>query len=235
MKQKQKNANAPKIETKAQERLNMMVEVFGLEPSQYETAKNAIEYAVKEVADPENHEDAVIATAYDFLSGYECAQADYNRKRTNFMDVIETVMLCKGTRAALGFLGDFAEEGDADAAYFLAETYLKGDVCRQNEKKGAKYMSLAATLGNPEALVRIGSSGYCTRTEDEEEQAEIFEFFHKAALLRHPEAEMVLSILYHTGYGCEPNENLAHMWGLKANIDKCDHEKVLTIMGYDEE
>ena len=47
--------------------------------------------------------------AYDFLSGYECAQADYNRKRTNFMDIIETVMLCKGTRAALGFLGDFAE------------------------------------------------------------------------------------------------------------------------------
>ena len=76
MKQKQKNANAPKIEAKAQERLNMMVEVFGLEPSQYGTAKIAIDYAVKEVADPENHDDAVIATAFDFLSGYEYAKAE---------------------------------------------------------------------------------------------------------------------------------------------------------------
>ena len=78
MKQKQKKANASKVGVKAQERLNMMVEVFGLEPSQYETAKIAIDYAVKEVADPENHEDAVIATAFDFLSGYEHAQAEYH-------------------------------------------------------------------------------------------------------------------------------------------------------------
>ena len=77
MKQKQKKANASKVGVKAQERLNMMVEVFGLEPSQYETAKTAIEYAVKIVADPENHEeDAVIATAFDFLSGYDYAKAE---------------------------------------------------------------------------------------------------------------------------------------------------------------
>ena len=76
MKQKQKKANAPKVGANAQERLNMMVEVFGLEPSQYETAKIAIDYAVKEVADPENHEDAVIATAFDFLSGYDYAKAE---------------------------------------------------------------------------------------------------------------------------------------------------------------
>lgn len=59
-----------------QKRFNMMVEVFGLKPSQYETAKIAINYAVKEVADPEDHKDAVIATAFDFLSGYEYAKAE---------------------------------------------------------------------------------------------------------------------------------------------------------------
>ena len=73
---KLKKVNAPKVEAKALERLNTMVEVFGLEPSQYGTAKVAIDYAVKEVADPENHEDAVIATAFDFLSGYEYAKAE---------------------------------------------------------------------------------------------------------------------------------------------------------------
>ena len=78
MTKKQKNANAPKVETEYLERLNMMVEVFGLEPSQYGTAKIAIDYAVKEVADSENHEDAVIATAFDFLSGYEYAKAEYH-------------------------------------------------------------------------------------------------------------------------------------------------------------
>jgi len=59
-----------------QERLNKMVKVFGLIPSQYETAKIGIHYAVKQVVDPENHEDAVIASAFDFLSGYERAYAD---------------------------------------------------------------------------------------------------------------------------------------------------------------
>jgi hypothetical protein len=61
-----------------QKRFNTMVEVFGLIPSQYETAKIAIKYAVKEVADPENHEDAVIASAFDFLSGYERAKAEHH-------------------------------------------------------------------------------------------------------------------------------------------------------------
>ncbi len=75
---KDNKVNVSVAEAKAQERLNMMVEVFGLEPSQYETAKIAIDYAVGEVADPENHEDAVIATAFNFLSGYEYAKAEYH-------------------------------------------------------------------------------------------------------------------------------------------------------------
>lgn len=75
---KKKERQTSTVEAKAQGRLNMMVEVFGLEPSQFETAKVAIDYAVKEVADPENHEDAVIATAIDFLSGYEYAKAEFH-------------------------------------------------------------------------------------------------------------------------------------------------------------
>ena len=49
-----KKATASTVEAKAQERLNMMVVVFGLKPSQYGTPKIAIDYAIKEVADPEN-------------------------------------------------------------------------------------------------------------------------------------------------------------------------------------
>ena len=233
MKKNVMNANASVAEAKAQERMNTFFEVFDLEPSQYEAAKIAIDYAVEEVVDPEKHEDAVLGTAFDFLSGFEHARNTQN-KSVYFMEIIEEVMLSKGVKAALAYCEDFAEGGNADAAYFLAETYLKGDICRQNEDKGASYLFLAAKLGNPEAQVRLGSFGLREESSEEERKL-VFDLFHEAALQGHPEAEMIMSILYHIGYACRKNEKLANMWGLKANIDKCDHEAVLSIMGYDEE
>lgn len=150
-------------------------------------------------------------------------------KKTNFMKGVEDVLLCKGTKAALAYAKDCAEGGDSDAAYFLAETYAKGNVCPMNGKKAAKYLTLAAEMDNPEALVRLGAIGYkCSETE--EERAKVFDAFHKAALLSHPEAEMVLSFFYHTGYGCKPNEDLADIWALKANNDKFDADAIFTLM-----
>ena len=150
-------------------------------------------------------------------------------KKTNFMKGVEDVLLCKGTKAALAYAKECAEGGDSDAAYFLAETYAKGNVCPMNGKKAAKYLTLAAEMDNPEALVRLGAIGYkCSETE--EERAKVFDAFHKAALLSHPEAEMVLSFFYHTGYGCKPNEDLADIWALKANNDKFDADAIFTLM-----
>ena len=151
-------------------------------------------------------------------------------KKTNFMKGVEDVLLCKGTKAALAYAKECAEGGDSDAAYFLAETYAKGNVCPMNGKKAAKYLTLAAEMDNPKALVRLGAIGYkCSETE--EERAKVFDAFHRAALQSHPEAEMVLSFFYHTGYGCKPNEDLADIWALKANNDKFDAEAIFTLMG----
>ena len=151
-------------------------------------------------------------------------------KITNFMKGVEDVLLCKGTKAALAYAKECAEGGDSDAAYFLAETYAKGNVCPMNGKNAAKYLTLAAEMNNPEALVRLGAIGYkCSETE--EERAKVFDAFHRAALQSHPEAEMVLSFLYHTGYGCESNETLANMWEVKANNDKFDADVIFTLMG----
>lgn len=211
MKKKKNNANASVAEAKAQERMNVFFEVFNLEPSQYDAAKTAIDYAVKEVVDPDNHEDAVLGTAFDFLSGFEYARNTQN-KSVNFMEIIEEVMLSKGVKAALSYCEDFAEGGDADAAYFLAETYLKGDVCRQNEDKGASYMLLAAKLGNPEAQVRLGTFGL-REESSEEERMIVFGLFHEAALKGHPEVEMIMSFFYHIGYACKKNQRLSNMWG----------------------
>ena len=151
-------------------------------------------------------------------------------KETNFMKGVEDVMLSKGTKAALDYAKECAEGGDSDAAYFLAETYVKGNVCPKNGKKAAKYLSLAAGLDNPEALVRLGAIGYMYSVT-EEGHAQVFDALHRAALQSHPEAEMVLSCLYHKGYGCKRNEKLAHMWGLKANIDKFDVDEVFWLLG----
>ncbi len=150
-------------------------------------------------------------------------------KKTNFMEGVEDVMLSKGTTAALAYAEDCAEAGDSDAAYFLAETYKKGNVCPKNDEKAAEYLSLAAEMGNPEALVRLGSIGY-KYSETEEGHAQVFDAFHRAALQSHPEAEMVLSFFYHTGYGCKPNEDLADIWALKANNDKFDADAIFTLM-----
>ena len=151
-------------------------------------------------------------------------------KKTNFMKGVEDLMLSKGTTAALAYAKDCAEAGDSDAAYFLAETYKKGNVCPRDDEKAAEYLSLAAEMDNPEALVRLASIAY-NYSETEEGHAQVFDAFHRAALQSHPEAEMVLSCLYHTGYGCKRNEKLADMWGLKANIDKFDEDAVLRLMG----
>ncbi len=103
MKKNVMNANASVAEAKVQERMNAFYEVFNLESSQNEAAKIAIDYAVEEVVDPDNHEDAVLGTAFDFLSGYEYARNTRN-KSVNYMEIIEEVMLSKGVKAALDLL-----------------------------------------------------------------------------------------------------------------------------------
>ena len=189
------------------------------------TKKNAT--ASKVAAQAKQSQNGVVGSGNISATQNETAEGI---KKTNFMEGVEDVMLSKGTTAALAYAKDCAEAGDSDAAYFLAETYKNGDVCRRDDEKAAEYLSLAAEMDNPEALVRLGSIGY-KYSETEEGHAQVFDAFHRAALQSHPEAEMVLSCLYHMGYGCKRNGKLAEMWGLKANIDKFDEDAVLTLMG----
>ena len=237
MKKNVMNANASIAEAKALERMNTFFEVFDLEPSQYKAAKIAIDYAVKKVVDPENHEDAVLGTAFDFLSGFEYARNTRN-KSVNYMEIIEEVMLSKGVKAALDSLAGFAEEGNADATYLLAEIYLRGELCNQDESKGFRYLQLAIQQGSVKALVRFASIGmHVTHKKgvNEEDENAIITPIHEAALMGHPEAEMILSLLYYSWYEDKGTENIASLWKLKASIDGFDQEKVLELMGYEEE
>lgn len=236
MNTKRNNANASVAGAKAKERMNAFIETFGLKPSQYKAAKIALNYAVEEVVDPDNHEDAVLRTAFDFFTGYEFATD--SEKKSSFMGTIEEVMFSKGTKVALDYLAGFAEEGNADATYLLAEIYLRGELCQQDQSKGFKYLQLAMEQGSAKALVRFASIGMHVTHErgvNEEDENAIINPIREAALMGHPEAEMILSLLYHSWYEDEGTENIASLWKLKASIDGFDQEKVLELMGYEEE
>ncbi len=147
----------------------------------------------------------------------------------NFMEIVEDSMLNGGVKKAISELEKLAEAGNADAAYFLAECYLKGNVFPASDDKGAKYLVLAAKLGNTKALVRLGGIGF-HNAESEEEKEEVLSDFRKAAFAGHPEAEFIVAAFYEMGYGCKVNKKMAALWGLKASIDHCDRGVVKEIL-----
>lgn len=145
------------------------------------------------------------------------------------IQIIEEKVMLSKTKDAIKFIQGLADNGNSDAAYYLAKLYQEGDVVKENFKTSAKYLQMAADLGNTKAIMEIAQYGYmCAKSEFDRE--EVFEWFHKAALSGNPEAEMIISYFYLTGYGCVVNKTLADMWHLKARVDEFDESKVFEIM-----
>ena len=146
------------------------------------------------------------------------------------MQIIEEKVMLGKTKDAIRFIQELSDNGNSDAAYYLAKLFLEGDVIKKNERKGVMYLQKAADLGHTKALMKIARSGYiCAKNEAERE--EVFDWFHKAALKGNAEAEMIISYFYHMGYGCEENKMLADMWHLKARVDDFDDTEVMKILG----
>jgi TPR repeat protein len=146
------------------------------------------------------------------------------------IQIIEELVMSGKTKDAIKQIQGLADNGDSDAAYYLAKLYQEGDVVKENFKTSAKYLQMAADLGNTKAMMEIAQYGYmCAKSEFDRE--EVFDWFHKAALSGNSEAEMIISYLYLMGYGCEENKILADMWHLKARIDDFDETKVFEILG----
>jgi len=146
------------------------------------------------------------------------------------IQIIEELVMSGKTKDAIKLIQGLADNGDSDAAYYLAKLYQEGDVVEENFKTSAKYLQMAADLGNTKAMMEIAQYGYmCAKSEFDRE--EVFDWFHKAALSGNSEAEMIISYFYLTGYGCEKSKILADMWHLKARIDDFDETKVFEILG----
>ena len=146
------------------------------------------------------------------------------------MQMIEEKVLSGKTKDAVKLIQNLADNGDSNAAYYLAKLYLEGDVVKKDGHKGAMYLQKAANLGNTKAKMEIAVS--ILRCGNDEEDAEMaFEMFHDIAMKGNAEAAMVLACFYIKGYGCEANKTLADMWHLKARIDGFSENKVFEILG----
>jgi TPR repeat protein len=152
--------------------------------------------------------------------------------KKNALAIIEENVLLGKTKDAIKFIEGLADNGNSDAAYYLAKLYLEGDVVKKDGHKGAMYLQKAADLGNTKAKMEIAIS--ILRCGNDDRDAEMaFGLFHDIAMKGNAEAEMVLSCLYFKGYGCEVNKTLADMWHLKARIDGFDENLVFEILGMD--
>jgi hypothetical protein len=146
------------------------------------------------------------------------------------MQIVEEKVLSGNTKDAIKIIQDLADNGNSDAAYYLAKLYLEGDVVKKNPHKGAEYLLKAADLGNTNAKMEIAVS--ILRNGNDDKDAEMaFEMFHDIAMTENAEAAMVLACFYIKGYGCEKNKTLADMWHLKARIDDFDENKVFDMLG----
>ena len=146
------------------------------------------------------------------------------------IQIIEEKVMLGKTKDAIKFIQGLADNGNSEAAYYLAKLYMEGDVVKKNAHKGVMYLQNAADLGNTKAMMEIAVS-IMQNGNDEEDAEMVFGIFHDIAMKGNAEAEMVLSCFYLIGYGCEENKTLADMWHLKARIDDFDETKVFEILG----
>jgi hypothetical protein len=146
------------------------------------------------------------------------------------MQIIEEKVMLGKTKDAIKIIQDLADNGNSDAAYYLAKLYLEGDVVKKNPHKGVEYLQKAADLGNTNAKMEIAVS--ILRKGNDDKDAEMaFEMFHDIAMTGNAEAAMVLACFYIKGYGCEKNKTLADLWHLKARVDDFDENMVFDILG----
>lgn len=146
------------------------------------------------------------------------------------IQIIEEKVMMGNTKDAIKLIQGLADNGDSDAAYYLAKLYLEGDVVKKNIHKGVMLLQKAADLGNTKAMMEIAVS-IMQNGNDEEDADMVFGMFHDMAMKGNAEAEMIISYFYLTGYGCEECKTLADMWHLKARIDDFDETKVFEILG----
>ena len=104
-----------------------------------------------------------------------------------------------------------ADQGDADAQYFLGVMYEKGNGVPQNYAEAVKWFRLAADQGDADAQYNLGvmyEKGYGVP----QNYAEAVKWFRLSAKQGDAQAQNSLAVRYEYGEGVLQNNIMAHMW-----------------------
>lgn len=104
-----------------------------------------------------------------------------------------------------------AEQGNAEAQFYLGNMYDNGAGVAEDDIKAAQWFAKAAEQGDALAqffLERMRARGESSIQDD----FETFEWFRKAAEQGNPKAQYYLGLMYKNGRGVTRDKIAAHSW-----------------------
>jgi TPR repeat protein len=104
-----------------------------------------------------------------------------------------------------------AKKGDAEAQYWLASRYVKGDGVPKDQKEGVRWFSLAAAQGHLYALWNLAAC-YTTGVGVLQNRKEGIRLFSEAANRGFAPAQSALGLIHENGSGVEINYEEALKW-----------------------
>ena len=106
-----------------------------------------------------------------------------------------------------------AEQGIADAQFYLGQMYLKGEGVPQNDKTAIKWYRLAAKQGLASARFSLGVM-YEKGKEVPQHYKTAVKWYRLAAERGNIQAQNNLGVMYGLGQGVIQDNVYAHMWTL---------------------
>ena len=107
--------------------------------------------------------------------------------------------------------GELAEQGDADAQYYLGNMYYNGEGVEKNFTEAAKWFAFAAEQGDATAQLTLGIM-YKYAEGVEQDYAYAAELYSLAAKQGDTHAQFNLGIMYENRTGVVQSYVVAHMW-----------------------
>ncbi|MFP8873830.1 MAG: hypothetical protein VCB42_04680, partial [Myxococcota bacterium] len=104
-----------------------------------------------------------------------------------------------------------AEQGDANAQFFLGLIYERGQNVPQDDTEAFRLFRLAAEQGDAKAQYKVGFS-YRTGLGVPQDEAEAVRWYQLAAEQGNIPAQFSLGVMYATGRGVPQNDVTADMW-----------------------
>jgi TPR repeat protein len=109
-----------------------------------------------------------------------------------------------------------ANQGDAQAQYFIGVMYVKGRGITQNITESMKWFRKAAEQGDAKAQYELGERHECG-CGISLNTSEAVKWYRMAAKQGHAKAQYILGVMYEIGKGVEKNYVNAQMWNILAS------------------